>query len=164
MATLKHTQSADILFPEVDDEAAQFDRFARTRDSLGYGDASLDIRRHFRQRSHSQDVTGRPWYNCRKLSAGATPPPPRPPPPTKGEGLLSRTDSRRRTWSPPAFSRMMGSAGSAMRSYLSNDQLDGVPDENIYEELESVLGGISPCKLAPVSGKLTRQVSQLLNF
>ena len=56
----------------------------------------------------------------------------------------------------------MGSAGSAIRSYRSNDQLDAPDQEvdgtggNVYEDLDTVME--SPCKLPPVSGKLNKQV------
>lgn len=59
-----------------------------------------------------------------------------PPPPTRrplSEFATSADDPRRRTWSPPTFSRMMAGNGgvgfSGLRSYRSNDQLDDVAAE-----------------------------------
>ena len=69
----------------------------------------------------------------------------------------SLSASRRRTWSPPMFRKVLGIGGgsslAAMRCYHSNDQLDA--EENYYEDLDAITG---PPRLAPISGRLDNKV------
>ena len=101
------------------------------------------------QRVTRQAVVPQPPANTNNTKPPPTlnfPPPP-PPPVAMGD--------RRRTWSPPAFSRLMEGARHAanIRSYRSNEQLDDVMGDLVEEEESEV--DVNPPKL---SGKL-QQVS-----
>ena len=118
----------------------------------------------------SQEIYATPVLSASKVLKkqkrnGPLPPPP---PYTKPRNLnpvvadVDNFASRRRTWSPPTFSRMMGSAGSmqlqAMRCYRSNEQLDV---DDTYEDLDAVSNSVVPSKVtAPqkmaASGQLVK--------
>ena len=71
--------------------------------------------------------------------------------------------NRRKTWSPPTFNRVMGSASSsfgALRNFHSNEQLDTETSTFYVDDV----GFQSPPKLAPTSGILANKVRYAIIF